>query len=138
MNITVEDTNDNPPKFEPGSPVVNVSEAVAIGTKIISFNATDKDSESSLTFRITAGNVDDTFEIDESTGVLTTKKGLDRETVPRYNLTVNVTDSGGRSSSRDLTVIVTDENDNVPRFDPTSYPVDIVENTNAGTFHTDL
>ena len=137
MNITVENTNDNAPTFEPGSPIVHVSEAVAIGTNIVRFNATDKD-ENALTFRVTAGNVGDAFEIDESTGVLTTKTGLDRETVPTYNLTVNVTDSGGRSSSRDLTVIVTDENDNVPRFDPTSYPVDIVENTNAGTFHTDL
>lgn len=131
MNIAVNDINDNAPEFEAGSPIVNVSEAVAIGTNVIRFKAQDKDGNS-LTFSITAGNVGDAFSINKTSGVLSTNASLDRETISRYNLTVTVTDSGGQSSSRSLSVIVTDVNDNVPHFNPTSYPVDIIENTGAG------
>ena len=134
VSITVVNTNDNAPKFEPGSPVVNVSEAVAIGTNVVQFNATDEDGNS-LTFSITGGNTGNAFTIDQTSGVLTTNASLDRETVPLYNLTVTVTETVGRSgqsSSRDLTVIVTDENDNGPVFNPKSYPVTIIENTQPG------
>jgi hypothetical protein len=136
VNISVENTNDNAPIFEPGSPIAHVSEAVAIGTNVVKFNATDQDGNL-LTFLITSGNTGNTFGIDKNTGVLTTNASLDRETVPRYNLTVTVTDQG-QSSSRDLIVIVTDENDNEPRFDPTSYSVNVTENSIAGTYRTDL
>ncbi len=131
VNITVENANDNAPEFEPGSPVVNVSEAVAIGTNVVKFQATDKDGNS-LAFLITAGNTGDTFSVDKNTGVLTTNASLDRETIPTYNLTVTVTDNGGQSSSRNLIVNVLDENDNAPRFDPASYSKNITENTVAG------
>ena len=103
---------------------------------MVKFNATDKDGNS-LAFLITAGNTGDTFSIDKNTGVLTTNKSLDRETIPRYNLTVTVTDAAngggdGQSSSKNLSVIVTDVNDNAPRFHPDSYSVNVTENTKAG------
>ncbi|XP_028398312.1 protocadherin Fat 4-like [Dendronephthya gigantea] len=140
VNITVENTNDNAPTFESGSPTIRISEAVAIGTNVVKFNATDKDG-SPLAFLITAGNVGETFTIDKNTGVLTTNKSLDRETTPRYNLTVTVTDTangggGGQSSSKNLSVIVTDVNDNSPLFYPDSYSVNITENTKAGPIVT--
>jgi hypothetical protein len=131
VEITVDNTNDNAPDFEPSSPVINVSEAIAVGTDVVQFNATDKDGNS-LTFSITSGNIADTFRINETNGVLTTNAGLDRETIPTYKLRVTVKDSGGQSSSRNLTIIVTDENDNEPRFDPPSYSVNVTENSQAG------
>lgn len=111
-----------------------VSEAVAIGTNVVKFNATDQD-ENALSFLITAGNIGRTFSIDNNTGVLTTNASLDRELVPRYNLTVTVTDQGS-SSSRNLSVIVTDENDNAPRFNPAAYSANVTENRNVGKYHT--
>lgn len=136
VNITVKNTNDNAPTFVPGSPVVYVSEAVAIGTKVVQFNATDQDGNK-LTFSISEGNTNGTFKIDKDTGLLTTMKGLDREKVWRYNLTVTVTDSNngrasGQSSSQNVSVIVTDENDNAPVFKPEQYARDIDENAPAG------
>ena len=135
VNIEVKNTNDNAPTFVPGSPIVYVSEAVAIGTKVVKFNATDQDGNK-LTFSISEGNTNNALVIDKDTGLLTTKTKLERETVARYNLTVTVTEStdgqGAQSSSQNLSVIVTDENDNMPLFDPDQYSVDVDENKLAG------
>jgi hypothetical protein len=136
VNITVKNTNDNAPTFVPGSPIVYVSEAVAIGTKVVKFNATDEDGNKH-SFSISEGNTNSDFAVDKDTGLLTTKRKLDRETIPRYNLTVTVTESTntratGQSSSQNLSVIVTDENDNGPVFNPKEYTEDIDENTPAG------
>ncbi len=40
----------------------------------------------------------------------------DRETRPVYYLTVRATDSGGRKATTELTVNITDANDNSPYF----------------------
>lgn len=130
VNITVINTNDNVPTFLRGSPNASVSEDVAIGTNVVQFNATDEDG-GTLSFSIFSGNTDDAFKIDRQTGVLTTNKKLDRETVPRYNLNVTVTDSSSQSSSQNLTVIVLDVNDNTPKFEAIPN-VDVTENTAAG------
>lgn len=135
VNIKVKNTNDNAPTFVPGSPIVYVSEAVAIGTKIVKFNATDEDGNK-LTFSVSKGNTNSALVIDKDTGLLTTRTKLDRETVARYNLTVTVTEStngqGAQSSSQNLSVIVTDENDNIPLFDPQLYTVAVDETKAAG------
>ena len=137
MIIEVKNTNDNAPTFAPGSPIVHVSEAVAIGTKVVKFNATDEDGNK-LTFSITKGNTNGDLAIRNDSGLLTTNKKLDRETVARYNLTVTVTEvtqsrNTAKSSSQNLSVIVTDENDNGPVFDPGNYTKDIDENSVAGS-----
>ena len=131
VKITVTNTNDNVPSFVPGSPTVSVSEAVAIGTKLVQFNATDKDG-GQLSFSIKSGNTNNALILDSVTGLLKTKTKLDRETVARYNLVVTVTDKGGKSSSANLTVNVLDVNDNTPVFNPSSYAKDVTENTPAG------
>jgi hypothetical protein len=132
----VKNTNDTAPTFVPDSPIVYVSEAVAIGTKVVKFNARDEDGNS-LPFSISEGNTNGAFAVDKNTALLTTKRKLDREKIPLYNLTITVTESTntratGQSSSQNLSVIVTDENDNGPVFDPKKYTEDIDENTPAG------
>ena len=141
MIINVKNTNDNAPTFVPGSPIVHVSEAVAIGTKVVKFNATDEDGNK-LTFSISKGNTNDALVLDKDTGLLTTKTKLDREKVARYNLTVTVTElttnqRTAQSSSQNLSVIVTDENDNMPIFDPEQYNMTVNENEPAGRLAID-
>lgn len=131
MNITVKNTNDNAPTFVAGSSQISVSEAVAIGTNVVQFNATDIDG-SRLTFSIFSGNTDNSFKLHSQKGILTTDKRLDRETIPRYNLSVTVADNGNQSSSQNLSVIVLDVNDNSPKFEPSSYRVNVTENHAAG------
>ena len=132
VNITVTNTNDNVPTFVSGSSTVSVSEGVAIGTNVIKFNATDQDG-SPLSFSISSGNTNSALKIDSKTALLTTNKKLDREKIPRYNLTVTVKDEGDKSSSRNLSVIVLDVNDNAPEFKPSFYETSVKENTLAGT-----
>jgi hypothetical protein len=141
VKIDVKNTNDNIPTFVPGSPVVHVSEAVAIGTKVVQFNATDDDGNT-LSFSISKGNTDSSFAINMTSGLLTTNKNLDREKIPYYNITVTVTEvtnntkAAGQSSSQNLSVIVTDENDNAPVFKPETYSKAMDENTPAGRLFT--
>ena len=145
VNITVENVDD-PTIFILPPPFVRVSEAIAVGTNILRLNATDKDGNR-LSFSIKSGNIENTFAIDEATGVLSTNASLDRETIPTYNLTVAVSDqnsgafsdpalSGGEDRTHNLTVIVTDENDNGPIFNPSSYSANVTENADAGVVVT--
>ncbi len=131
----MKNTNDNAPTFVPGSPVVRVSEAVAIGTNVVKFNATDDDGNK-LTFSNSEGNTNSAFQIDKDTGLLRTKTKLDRESVALYNLTVAVTEltKVGATAKANLSVIVTDENDNAPVFKPEAYSKIINENSPAGRF----
>jgi len=46
-----------------------------------------------ITYSISAGNIDDSFEISE-TGAISTKRALDRETTPSFILTVEASDQG--------------------------------------------
>lgn len=138
VNIEVINTNDNAPTFVPGSPVAHVNEGVSIGTEVVKFNATDKDGNR-LAFSITLGNIEGAFSINNETGLLTTHSKLDREKIDRYNLTVTVTESSSvqgsaKSSSQNLSVIITDTNDNPPVFQPSHYTRNITENSPKGTF----
>ncbi|XP_030783638.1 protocadherin gamma-B5 isoform X1 [Rhinopithecus roxellana] len=65
---------------------------------------------------------------------LVTDGALDREQTPEYNVTIVATDRGKPplSSSRSITLYVTDINDNAPVFDRTSYVVHVAENNPPG------
>jgi len=58
------------------------------------------------------------FRLDPRTGVLTTTRPLDRESVSRYRLTVNASDRAvpPLASTASVIVYVRDENDNPPIF----------------------
>ncbi|KER20655.1 hypothetical protein T265_10845 [Opisthorchis viverrini] len=66
---------------------------------------------------------------------LVVKKLLDREQCPFYDLTVTAFDGGSpsRNASTPLKVIVTDANDNSPRFQKDTYTVELMENSKPHT-----
>ncbi|MBC6409684.1 MAG: cadherin domain-containing protein, partial [Ekhidna sp.] len=74
----------------------------AVGT----VQADDADMDN-LMFAITAGNTGDVFDINRTTGGITTAGSLDFETDPTYTLTVSVSD-GNLSATADITINVTD------------------------------
>lgn len=78
-------------------------------------------SSSSLTFEIVDGNVDDTFSISPSTGVIITRGRLDYEMIMYYNLTVKATNMASVTSLCHVLVHVLDKNDNAPMFLETYY-----------------
>ncbi|XP_033889716.3 protocadherin-7-like isoform X2 [Acipenser ruthenus] len=63
------------------------------------------------------------------------KGALDREQSDSYELTLRVRDGGepSRSSQAILRVLISDVNDNSPRFDKSIYEADLAENSTPGT-----
>ncbi|KAF0295990.1 Protocadherin-16 [Amphibalanus amphitrite] len=103
--------------------------------------ATARTSNSELTFRIVAGDPGGNFTIDGSTGQLTLTRPLDFEALfgegdtRMVNLTVQVSDKGQPPLSAlcRAQVVVTDQNDEAPRFDRSVYTKTVPEDAPGGT-----
>ncbi|KAF7647480.1 hypothetical protein LDENG_00171680 [Lucifuga dentata] len=129
VELKVLDLNDNRPAFESSSYEATVTEGMSVGTRIIQIHAVDPDSGANgqVTYSLGAliqseGDSDrlgGTFSIDSSTGWISTLRDLDHETNPSYTFTVVASDLGealSLSSTTTVTVVVSDINDNPPRF----------------------
>ncbi|XP_043197440.1 cadherin-23-like [Amphibalanus amphitrite] len=140
--VTVTDINDNQPLFGQKTYEVEVSEETYYPTVIATITARDIDSESgygNVTFSL-AGTTADQFHIEPVAGTLHVARGvrLDRESTPVHLLRVvtqdNPTgDEPPNKSYAQLTVTVTDENDNRPLFSEDGYTAVVAENALPGT-----
>ena len=124
IKVFVSDVNDNPPVFARALFSAAVPENAAADTKVIKMTATDADmgANGAVTYVITEGNAGGKFKIAETTGEITVAGELDREAKDHYMLTVVATDTGSGvqlSSSAQVSIMVMDYNDNVPRFTST-------------------
>ena len=136
--LTVLDQNDNAPEFEFPTYKTIISEQTPIGGFVIQLSAEDSDAtvnNSQLTFTLVSNVNESMFAINSTTGLITLSDMVDRETQAEHLLTVVVTDNGQPSLSDDVevTVIVTDENDNPPIFQQSDYLYEIQENLPVGT-----
>ncbi|KAM8924599.1 cadherin-23 [Pelodytes ibericus] len=145
VGVRVLDINDNDPVLLSLPQNITISENTAVSTPITRILASDADTgrNAILTFNITAGNTDNTFYINENTGMVYMNRQLDREKVGEYSLTVTVKDNpeNARNSRRDfdlLVVTISDENDNRPVFTQGSFQAEVMENSPAGTSITVL
>uniref|UniRef100_A0A8D2JBT4 FAT atypical cadherin 4 n=1 Tax=Varanus komodoensis TaxID=61221 RepID=A0A8D2JBT4_VARKO len=122
--IYVRDYNDNPPKFPPGDIFKSIVENIPVGTSVISVTAHDPDADinGQLAYTIIQqmprGNH---FHIDEVKGTIYTHAEIDREFANLFELTVKAIDQAVPVESRrfalkNVTILVTDQNDNVPTF----------------------
>ncbi|EDO25526.1 predicted protein, partial [Nematostella vectensis] len=100
----------------------------AIGVTIATVAATDADhgSDGAISFAIIAGNEEDKFLIDTTSGVIELKRPLDRESTGSYILTVLARDHGSpnKSSNASVDVTVVDVNDNAPNCSVTAHVVE--------------
>ncbi|KAG9509275.1 Cadherin-87A [Fragariocoptes setiger] len=118
-------------------PIVMVAENQPAGTWVTQIECTDKDlgeTKMAYSLRSFAGHqsTNSDFKLDPKTGNLTTKRMLDREQRGRYELLVACQDNGQPQSLETLavvTVIVTDEDDNVPFFVTGNAPQAMVAKT---------
>lgn len=84
--------------------------------------ANDPDNPSTasgtLTFRIQDDVEEKTFRIDKYSGLITTRRQLDREVKSMYNIIIEVTDHGQppQAVTRVLRINVLDIDDHRPRF----------------------
>ena len=127
LTITITDANDSP-EFLVAPYTSAIDEGLTSGFTVLTASAIDDDSRDTVTYSLSGTNNAD-FAISSSSGVITTAKILDYETVTSYSLTVSVSD-GTVTVTTSLTIIVNNKNDQ-PAFTNAPYSAAVDEN-NAG------
>ncbi|GAB1287648.1 Dachsous cadherin-related 2 [Apodemus speciosus] len=135
VTVSIQDRNDNPPRFAQSVYQTSVSEGQFYDARVIQVSATDLDGglNSQIEYSIVSGNQAGAFQIDQLSGVIVTKTILDYESSSSYSLIVQAADRGvPRLLDTALVKIqVMDINDNAPVFLP-SEAVEIEENSLPG------
>ncbi|XP_042871061.1 cadherin-23-like [Penaeus japonicus] len=136
--VFVDDVGDNPPNWIKTEPSVRREECDA-GVSVFQVLANDRDVEvnNEIRYSITAGNEEDYFRIDETTGEVFTAKKIDREELDAttFALTITATEINSDGSVADepnastqaTNVYIEDINDNEPTFSEPEYYIEIEE-----------
>ncbi|RXM31136.1 Protocadherin Fat 4 [Acipenser ruthenus] len=129
--IHVLDVNDNAPRF---SKIFSaqVPENAPVGYTVTQVTTSDEDAGSNAISRYSIADTSLPFSINAHSGDITISRPLNREDIERYIVKVSAHDSGWTVST-DVTIFVTDVNDNAPRFSRPSYYVDYPELTEVGS-----
>ncbi|NXA36649.1 CAD23 protein, partial [Eudromia elegans] len=135
--IYVEDVNDEAPVFTQRQyNRLGLRETAGIGTSVAVVRATDRDTGSGglVSYKILSG-AEGKFEIDESTGLITTIEYLDYETKTSYLMNVSATDQAPPHNQGFCSVYVSllNELDEAVQFSNASYEAVIVENLPLGS-----
>ena len=136
LTIQVTDVNDNAPRFElPDYQAHNIDEDIAIGTRILTVNATDADRGQNAEIVYSLDR--DEFSIDEK-GIIYSNKRLDADVNNTYQLIVRATDKGDPPLTGTATVRIYTENknDEPPKFSQDVYTPNVDENAGEGTLVT--
>uniref|UniRef100_A0A3Q3B7C4 Cadherin domain-containing protein n=1 Tax=Kryptolebias marmoratus TaxID=37003 RepID=A0A3Q3B7C4_KRYMA len=137
IEVTVLDANDNIPVFNQSVYKAAVVENIAIGTSIISVNATDADSGSNarITYSLSnmKGSAEDIFGIDRQTGRIFVSGRIDFEKERKYEVRVEARDQGGLIGTSKIIIDVLDVNDNKPVINVMSFSTPLSEDAPPGT-----
>ncbi|XP_015248433.1 PREDICTED: protocadherin Fat 4 [Cyprinodon variegatus] len=134
--ITVLDVNDNAPRFSKIFSAT-VAENAPVGYTVTRVTTTDEDAGSNAVSRYSVTDNSLPFNINPNTGDITISRPLNREDTEHYNVKVSAHDSGWTVST-DVTIFITDINDNAPRFSRPSYYLDYPELTEVGSLVTQV
>nr|CAD7568523.1 unnamed protein product [Timema californicum] len=136
VNITVTDSNDNPPVFNLTSYTAYIGEDAPIGAKVLQVFAHDVDQESNgrVLYSLKHRWQNKKFLIDKKTGHITVTGSLDRESVSSYIMEVQARDGGIPVLSNSVVVKIelSDTNDNPPEFSKPNYTVVFQEDKPVG------
>ncbi|CAF3630949.1 unnamed protein product [Rotaria sp. Silwood1] len=133
LNFTLKilDENDNTPIFDKEFYLINITEAIPIGTILLHFHATDADEENTLNSQIEYQLSNETiFSLNSTTGELRLIGKLDREEQSSYEFDIIASDHGQPqplSSTVRCIINLIDINDNYPTFDLSEYIFEIPE-----------
>nr|XP_057943554.1 neural-cadherin-like isoform X2 [Doryrhamphus excisus] len=148
--INVRDINDNAPAFSclPDNCLSSVAESSLPGTFVVEMTAVDLDDaavgqNAILTYQITENarnqNNEVLFAIDSSTGSISVAAdGLDRESVASHRLVVEARDGGGMTSTATATIVLTDVNDHIPKFQDKICSARVPENSDVDSIVLEL
>uniref|UniRef100_A0A8B9PV64 Cadherin-23 n=1 Tax=Apteryx owenii TaxID=8824 RepID=A0A8B9PV64_APTOW len=135
--VYVEDVNDEVPVFTQRQyNRLGLRETAGIGTSVAVVRATDRDTGNGglVSYKILSG-AEGKFEIDESTGLITTIEYLDYETKTSYLMNVSATDQAPPNNQGFCSVYVSllNELDEAVQFSNVSYEAIIMENIPLGS-----
>uniref|UniRef100_A0A4W5Q4X2 Cadherin-23 n=1 Tax=Hucho hucho TaxID=62062 RepID=A0A4W5Q4X2_9TELE len=135
--VYVEDTNDEAPVFtQQQYNRLGLRETAGIGTSVIVVRATDPDTGDggAVAYALDSGS-DRKFDVDVSTGLVTTVDYLDYETKTSYLMNVSATDQAAPFHRGFCMVYVTllNELDEAVAFFSAGYEVSLLENIATGT-----
>ena len=135
-NIFFSMLNSYKPEFSQLQYVASVEETDATGYEVIVVQASDKDSDQSVTYSIESSydTIELPFSIDKTSGSLRAVRALDRETADIYTLSIVATDNGTppRQSAVPVQISVRDVNDNKPQFADNAVSVSVEEDIEVG------
>nr|XP_015205333.1 PREDICTED: protocadherin Fat 2 [Lepisosteus oculatus] len=135
--INITDVNDNPPIFSHGDYSAEVPEDIALGETVTQVSADDLDGplNNRIQYSIVSGDPWQQFSMDPASGEIRVIRHLDREEITHYSLTVLAADSGEPplSSAVQVTVKVSDVNDNPPVFSQLNHSLAIQEGDPVGS-----
>uniref|UniRef100_A0A2K5JZP7 FAT atypical cadherin 4 n=1 Tax=Colobus angolensis palliatus TaxID=336983 RepID=A0A2K5JZP7_COLAP len=129
--INILDENDNAPRFSQIFSA-HVPENSPLGYTVTRVTTSDEDIGINAISRYSIMDTSLPFAINPSTGDIVISRPLNREDTDRYRIRVSAHDSGWTVST-DVTIFVTDVNDNAPRFSRPSYYLDCPELTEIGS-----
>uniref|UniRef100_A0A2K6PPR7 FAT atypical cadherin 4 n=1 Tax=Rhinopithecus roxellana TaxID=61622 RepID=A0A2K6PPR7_RHIRO len=129
--INILDENDNAPRFSQIFSA-HVPENSPLGYTVTRVTTSDEDIGINAISRYSIMDTSLPFAINPSTGDIVISRPLNREDTDRYRIRVSAHDSGWTVST-DVTIFVTDVNDNAPRFSRPSYYLDCPELNEIGS-----
>ena len=136
VHIDVININEYNPSFDKGVIILAVDEGLPSGSLVDTVHAYDGDSNSILSYVITdirpAGDFFTVSKVDGAAEIRT-HAILDYNTEPFYNMTLKVTDEGGRFTTAFLIILVNNINDHDPIFSTKTYAGSVPELTANGT-----
>ena len=145
--IHVQDVNDNAPEFSASEYVGSISESASLKSVVLDeenhplvISAFDADSghNAHLVYEIIERDAQMYFTIDESTGAIRTKMSLDHESIPEFEFTVQVRDTGSPHMRAEnparVRITIIDINDSQPRFIKEVFEATLLLPTYTGVF----
>ncbi|XP_068182556.1 protocadherin alpha-8-like [Antennarius striatus] len=140
VSIIVLDINDNIPMFGQEIYQISIHENVPVGTSVFRMNATDPDEGTNGDIAYSLGKtlkkkVYDIFELDNLTGEIKIRGGVDYEESDIYKLDIEASDKGTPPLTGECRVIIKiiDANDNPPEIEVTSLSNTVSEDVKPGT-----
>ncbi|KAK2158072.1 hypothetical protein LSH36_178g06015 [Paralvinella palmiformis] len=130
VTVTVSGSDEGVPVFTSSSYAASLSEAVALGTSVVTVTANDVDGNDGVYYTLAS---DPYFYLDSVTGIVYVKAGLNYEVSVSHTLTVTAWDAAANSVNVSVIITVTDVNDNVPDCAPRSFKVTVREDVVVDT-----
>ncbi len=131
VTVSITNLNDNPPAFDMTAYTFSIPENQAGPELIGSVSASDADAGSAAPTYSVSGDDSSLFSIGTTSGVLSyIGNGEDFESISNYTLTVQASDTGPNVlfATAQVTVSITNLNDNTPIFSTFAYTFSIPEN----------